>query len=77
MRQRGVYQVVALGLLAATSGVALFATVALAPDLGASLGDTPKSIASLARMQSLLVVLAVLALAVAVHQRPAAARMAL
>jgi branched-chain amino acid transport system ATP-binding protein len=57
--------------------MALFATIALAPDLGASLGDTPKSIASLALMQSLLVVLAVLALAVAVHQRPAAARMAL
>ena len=51
--------------------------LALAPDVGASLGDTPKSIASLALTQSLLVVLAVLGGAVVVHGRRRAVLVAL
>jgi ABC-type branched-subunit amino acid transport system ATPase component len=77
MKWRGIYPVVALGGLAGTSGGALYALFALAPDVGTSLGDTSKSISSLALTQSLLVVAAVLGGAAVVHRRPRAARAAL
>jgi ABC-type branched-subunit amino acid transport system ATPase component/MFS family permease len=67
--RRPLYSVIALGALAGTASFATLVLVALAPDVGASLGDTQKSIASLALTQSLLVVLAVLGVAMAVHQR--------
>jgi ABC-type branched-subunit amino acid transport system ATPase component len=77
MRVRRLYPPAALGALAGTSGFALYVLLALAPDVGTSLGDTPKSIASLALTQSLLVVGAILGVAAAVHRRPRVAAAAL
>jgi ABC-type branched-subunit amino acid transport system ATPase component/MFS family permease len=77
MSPRRAYPAIALGGLAGTSGFALYVLLALAPDVGTSLGDTSKSIASLALTQALLVVGAVLGIAAAVHRRPRWTRAAL
>jgi ABC-type branched-subunit amino acid transport system ATPase component/MFS family permease len=69
MSRRPTYTAVVLGALAGASGFGIYVLLALASDVGASLGDTPKSIASLALTQSLLVVVAILAIAAGVHRR--------
>jgi branched-chain amino acid transport system ATP-binding protein len=77
VRLRRAYPVVALGLLAATAGFAPYALVALASDIGPTVGSGSRQLATLALAQSLAVALAVLALLALVRRRPRRAAVAI